>query len=376
MNDVKFVYWKRIDTEEARLRCMGYAGCCHAGQVTQYGYVDTLPLPTEVEVSEDGNGMRHLLSPPVFGTSFAYRLKLSFAIKDLAEKSGEEIIAHFHTLRADSPRKDSNKENWWWYAHDSFGWHSGKTPTKLLRKWKGAMIEAALKDHPDREKMLNDWNSVLNADKERRAYARSQRPARSSNKKQHGDLVALPHAIHFQDTGSRQIFEYNISRDSFGKRNKHSLRIGKTTYKVSHSSAATFHDGYPPQEEVKPAIALAMAILAHSRAPLDSNHEILAAHQKFSGPYQAALLRLQGYGQATRPPGEYDVALFRARGDIEAAQAALKDLLKIEVDEGDPVHKQNAMRAIAVKAEDAQAHFAAWHAENPLPKAKKVPQEE
>lgn len=279
-------YWKRREDIALDKSTMPYlGGWGSAGGVPSYGEVKHLAIPTAIETTTDANGVMTVTSPPIIGPSKAYRYRMYLspqALEDMAHKdSSYPFSLQMSVISTESPHKGSDRENWWWYARDSFShnYRDQKTPVRLMTTWKRGMLEILLAKHPEKDRILAEWDASVSNHK---AYNARNRAAKKPNtRKAHNDLVVYPHAVTFTSEDSHQIFRYHIEQPSFGGRAKHSLRISGTRFTIPHGDAMTFHDGTAPIEGLSAPIKAAMALLAWARAPMLTNHHIVKAKAHF-----------------------------------------------------------------------------------------------
>jgi hypothetical protein len=365
MSKSQYCYWKRKDAAPDTYFWLG--GWCPADEVPEYGYVDKEPLPQDIWQEELSDGGKVFYSPPVFGSRYAYRLRFvltSTTLEDFNDAPGDRLARGLDVQRVEAPSKGAHHENWWWAKRDSFG-HTSETPNRLLKKWKGPMIEQALKGHPDLDEVLGAWNARLEDHKDYLARRKAERPSRKAAKKADGDLVVLPHAVEF-NYGPRQVFRFVVEADPFRRRNKHSLFIGSTRYKFSHRDAVPFKDGKPPSDNIKPPMAMALALIAHANAPKGSAHAALAAEGRFAHLFDDALKTYDAYIRDVDNPDpswndyQRSVHIYNARVSIIAAREALNDFAKIKTTRDDSIVLQEACAKVAARIKTAQERFSAW----------------
>ena len=193
MSDSKRVYWKRREGSDATY----ISGMCLASDVPDYGYVSEESLPTELEITTDESGVTTIVSPPVLGTSYAYRYVLHLG-PDHREKVKDETDYGIQTAmtlqKANAPDAGTTRGNWWWYAKGNFRYaHRDKTPVRLMKKWKGPMLEILLEGHPRKDELLADWAESIARHK---AHVR-RNAAPAAAKKTENELVVLPHPVAF-----------------------------------------------------------------------------------------------------------------------------------------------------------------------------------
>lgn len=320
MADITKTYWKRKAASDGD----AISGWCHPNDVPAYAEALSEPLPTRVSVTTDEDGCITVVSPPVIGSRLAYRFEISTNPSELAKIGtlSEFAIDNMITTQlVEGPQIGSNRENWWWYAQERFGrtGYSQKTPVSLMVKWKRSMLEILLEAHPQRDEKLAEWDRAVEAHKSRTSKATASKT--KAHKKSHGDLVVTPQPESFQQTGTKQVFEYSIEPSSFGRRAKHSLKIGFSNYKTPHGDAATFEDGRAPDDKFSDPICAALALIAWGRAPMDSAHAVLTAEAHFADLAAERLERLAVWVGA-----DFNERLhYRRTLDAEAAISALKD---------------------------------------------------
>lgn len=162
------VYWKRCETTtETTGRGVAISGWCPATDVPPHGVVDDRALPTDLARETDSNGTLRLISPPVFGKRYAYRL-----IATVAESRRDVLsTGSFHALRQlthaeriEAPQPGTRRTNWWWAHHDGYWRHCGSgAPIRLLRKWTGPMLDVLTQDHDRRDEILSQWADLVKA---------------------------------------------------------------------------------------------------------------------------------------------------------------------------------------------------------------------
>jgi hypothetical protein len=319
MSDVTRVYWKAKEDIENPPYISGY---CGPDSVPSYGEVKETPIPTDISVTEEEDGTKVIMSPPIFGSSKAYRYvcRLSeYTIEKLLDDAELSIDSSMTTLVADGLDPGATRENWWWYASDDFrplGYRKS-TPITLKKKWKRGMMEVMLESHPHKEELLAKWDEQLQGYKS--YVARRRKPATSAHRKQDGDLVVLPRAMHFQNSSVNQIFRYKLEKKSLRGRAKSGIYVGNTRFKTPHGPAMTFKDGTAPCDDLSVPIQVAMCLLAWSEAPRASSHAVMKGRQKFEPLFRRTFGELEKVVSQDYEGHEASKAL----DDLAAATVAL-----------------------------------------------------
>ena len=315
MTQTKHVHWKSRDPDNTPY----LGGTCPPDQVPSYGEVGNLDLPTKVEVRIDERGNLYATSPLVFGARKAYRYSLSLAASSRetldAERAGSHLSVHVY----DAPHKSVSKTNWWWSEHENYRHlpFMHKTPVSLMTRWKGAMLEVLLEGHPDRDRVLEEWNGSV---QRHRDYVRRTAPVRTPNhRKKPGDLVVMPHPIPFTNGEVLQIFRYQHDTDR-SDRAKYTLATNGMTYRTPHGKAMTFPKGVVPDADLSPAIRMAMLLLSWSNEKATTAHLVLAKSHHYRPLIEQTQREIDTW---LKEPGE----AWRDH-DILAAVAAIHDFTR------------------------------------------------
>jgi hypothetical protein len=323
MTDKTMVYWKRKEDSKEGDYISGY---CSAEDVPSYGEVGSCALPDAVEVSVDEDGTIVAKSPLIIGTSKAYRYQLRMSPefrKNIAEQSDYSLEVALDVYCCDAPIATTTRENWWWYSKDKFRTlgYNKRPPVTLAKKWKRAMLEVLLENHPDKDKKLADWDQKLTSYKK---HVKSKSDKRtSSHQKAPGDLVVMPHPTVFESGVTKQIFCFDLSYTATFSRKSYCLKVKNTRYKIRHGSAMTFKNGTAPDDSLSLPIRVAMALIAWSRAPMDSAHQILASRQTFEPLTNTLIEDLKKMDVC-----EQDTFMkWKAFSDHAAAMSAVTDFL-------------------------------------------------
>jgi hypothetical protein len=339
MTNPDIVYWKIKEGENEEY----ISGTCRRNDVPIYGEVKNLALPNEIEIVKDEEGSTYIYSPPVFGAKKAYRLTAHLHTSQLDHESlvrSVDIDSVIKTQRVDAPLKGTSRENWWWYSHDRFEilWYGDRTPIRLLKKWKGPMIEAILKDHPEKDKILSEWNDKIESHRQHVSEINARRP--KVVPKQNGDLVVLPQPCAFARGRVKQIFTYNIEERING-RDKHSLVIKGARCKTPHSVAMPFHRGLAPSEALSHPIKTSIILISWAMAPKSTSHDIMSAKAEYSDRAYAAISELKSWTK--RLSDSEAPSLF----DFEAARSALEDFSpKRPSDDDNPLTRMAAQEVL------------------------------
>lgn len=298
MSEPKRVYWKRRENEQG----LYISGTCGPHDVPSYGEFKALSIPTEIVTTVAENGTLTAISPPVIGTSKAYRYTLQLTRAQRADTQALgplDFNLYIRTEYVEAPDNGTERENWWWYSHDKFQhlpWKASP-PVRLMKKWRRGMLEILLEGHPQAERHLTDWDARVAAHK---AHVRARGMKRTpAHRKKHGDLVVLPRPHTFEDGSVKQIFRFQTDGQWARRKTKHSLYIGSMRYRTPHGVAMTFADGQAPDARLAPPIRLAMVLLAWGKAPRRSAHEILAAEADFSELTEQAFVNFDAWSQAS-----------------------------------------------------------------------------
>lgn len=323
MSDITHVYWKLKEGKSSEY----ISGYCPPENLPSYGEIGHAPLPTEIEVSVDDDGVLTATSPLVFGARRVYRYHLRITpqcreeIPTMTQYRVENLLS---PMEVQAPHAGVDRENWWWYAKDDFR-HLGygvKTPTSLLRKWKGPMLEILLENHPQKDEWLSEWQSRVKNHRQRNS---KRSTSSASRKKRHGELVVLPQRNHFNNSGPKQVFRYHIAQPDFAGRAKHTLRIHGTAYKTPHGQAMSFADGEVSSSEVSIPMKAVLPVLAWAESPLKSAHDIIAADARFCEMAAARITELMEWIKDTVESEQHPVAIYCHKYDLQAANAALLD---------------------------------------------------
>jgi len=320
MGKITRIYWKRQNGVVAEY----ISGCCMPDRLPDYGMTGDLDIPGEVVVATDDAGNLTALSPPVIGDRFAYRYKLWLSPQRRSEVAGASDFAldmMLGVLSCEAPEKGTSRSNWWWYAQDRFSTlgYGRKTPVSLMKKWKRAMLEILLENHPEKEEKIAEWDGRIANHKACKARNRTSRT--SAHIRTNGDLVVLPRPVQFTREAIKQIFRYSVDTATHRRRNKHSLIIRGTRYLIPHGAAMTFAKGTAPDENLSVPIRTAMCLLAWAEAPQSSAHTILASRQRFEALADDLIARIE---TLIDEPAE-GVGIFLRSHDIAAAISALND---------------------------------------------------
>jgi len=338
-----YTYWKAgIEAGPGE----AISGCCQTSALPSQAIVGEMPLPRDIAVHREADGTILALSPPIIGPRYAYRYKLHLAPSEqaaIATAPDATLASMLRVLTHEAPLPGASRENWWWYAEERFTSRNfGQAiPVTLARKWKRGMLELLLETHPDRDQKLDEWDRQLENHKQS-TRSRST-PRTSAHKKAHGDPVVLPHPVEFQTGSIKQIFSYDIEPASFGRRARHSLRLGDTRYRTKHGDATTFKGGTPAIDGLSLPIRAAMLLLAYARTPIDSHHAVLSAMQSFEGRTRDILEELE---QDIARPRNGNALFVHSRG-LAAARSALHDFPIPPVPEDAPASRRDMAARIA-----------------------------
>ena len=233
MTQPRFAYWKADENSKTRY----ISGWCEREDIDADCLVGEIPLPTDIEKTEEGIGNRVVTvytSPAVFGGRYAYRFQARLMENDtqiLQDGDYSRITGLIRAYRIEAPQKDTTRENWFWYIQDQ-AWRPCEPPVRLLKKWQGPLLDILTQSHENRAEILARWQERIDAHDahNRRKRERTENPNRYGRKRA-GDIVVTRRAHHFRNAGSQQIFRLK----PFGRRDQLGMfnNMGHMRYRIS-----------------------------------------------------------------------------------------------------------------------------------------------